>query len=160
MYNSLRGRTMAKRRSMHSKMATIISSSFLGAGLDPKEHVIYEKPIQKVQFTCHLDFLFSCIPKMRFEQDQGTTNPKTKTYEQGRRNGPTTMSMLNKFTKVFMPGSCQCFRILTHFMFPAPSSKIEKLQEAIETMHYSTPTSPNSFTKETLTCLPDGCKDE
>jgi hypothetical protein len=33
MYNTLRGLTMAKRRSMHSKMATIISSSFFGAGL-------------------------------------------------------------------------------------------------------------------------------
>jgi hypothetical protein len=32
MNKTLRGRTMAKRRSMYSKMATIISSSFAGAG--------------------------------------------------------------------------------------------------------------------------------
>ena len=33
MYNSFLGRTMANIRSIHSKMAIIISSSFLGAGL-------------------------------------------------------------------------------------------------------------------------------
>lgn len=33
IYNTFLGRTILKRRSMHSKMATIISSSFFGAGL-------------------------------------------------------------------------------------------------------------------------------
>lgn len=41
MYRTLRGRTILNRRSMYSKMATIISSSFLGAGLQTAEFRVF-----------------------------------------------------------------------------------------------------------------------
>jgi len=37
MYSTFRGRTIAKMRSMYSKMSAIISSSFFGAGLQPNQ---------------------------------------------------------------------------------------------------------------------------
>lgn len=43
MYKTLLGRTILNRRSMYSKMATIISSSFLGAGLCKHQNRHYEK---------------------------------------------------------------------------------------------------------------------
>lgn len=46
MYKTLLGRTMLKRRSMYSKMATIISSSFFGAGLQGAQQLVYNLQLQ------------------------------------------------------------------------------------------------------------------
>lgn len=46
MYKTLLGRTMLKRRSMYSKMATIISSSFFGAGLQRAQQLVYNLQLQ------------------------------------------------------------------------------------------------------------------
>jgi hypothetical protein len=43
MYNNFLGRTIANIRSIHWKMATIISSSFLGAGLQLGIHQVTKK---------------------------------------------------------------------------------------------------------------------
>lgn len=60
MYNSLRGLTILKSRSMHSKIAIIISSSFLGAGL--KKTQVVDLHLTQQQFPVCLVSMHVRIP--------------------------------------------------------------------------------------------------